>query len=265
MSRTPSEDHAQGESESARERRHFFAHEVVQTSAMDCGPAALKSLLEGFGIRAHYGRLREACHTTVDGSSIDTLEDLAGKLGLDAAQMMVPVEHVLLRESDALPALVVVRLPSGLTHFVVVWRMLGPWVQVMDPGRGRRWMSKRDLLRDLYVHEMPAPAADFAAWTREPGFLDPLRLRLQGLGVRDAGQRIATAAAGEDWRPLCALDACARATEQLLSGKVVTRERAARAFECLWQEVGHGAGVAAMCPRLFGPRAQPRQSRGNPC
>jgi ATP-binding cassette subfamily B protein len=240
MSRTPSEDHAQGESERARERRQFFAHEVVQTSAMDCGPAALKSLLEGFGIRAHYGRLREACHTTVDGSSIDTLEDLAGKLGLDAAQMMVPVEHVLLRESDALPALVVVRLPSGLTHFVVVWRMLGPWVQVMDPGRGRRWMSKRDLLRDLYVHEMPAPAADFATWTREPGFLDPLRLRLQGLGVRDAGQRIAAAAAGEDWRPLSALDACARATEQLLNGKVVTRERAARAFECLWQEVGQG-------------------------
>ena len=79
----------------------------------------------------------------------------------------------------------------------------------MDPGRGRRWMSKRDLLRDLYVHEMPAPAADFAAWTREPGFLDPLRLRLRRLGVRDASQRIAAAAAGEDWRPLCALDACA--------------------------------------------------------
>jgi ATP-binding cassette subfamily B protein len=237
MSRTVSKDHAQGESESARERRQFFAHEVVQTSAMDCGPAALKSLLEGFGIRAHYGRLREACHTTVDGSSIDTLEDLAGRLGLEASQMLLPVEHVLLRESDALPALVVVRLPSGLTHFVVVWRMVGPWIQVMDPGRGRRWMSKRDLLRDLYVHEMPAPAADFAAWTREPGFLDPLRLRLHRLGVRDAGQRIAAAAAGADWRPLCALEACARATEQLLSGKVVSRPRAARAFECLWQEV----------------------------
>ncbi|MGB8295127.1 MAG: ATP-binding cassette domain-containing protein [Polyangia bacterium] len=257
-----SEDDAQGESERARERRHFFAHEVVQTSAMDCGPAALKSLLEGFGIRAHYGRLREACHTTVDGSSIDTLEDLAGKLGLDAAQMMVPVEHVLLRESDALPALVVVRLPSGLTHFVVVWRMLGPWVQVMDPGRGRRWTGKRDLLRDLYVHEMPAPAADFATWTREPGFLDPLRLRLQGLGVRDAGQRIATAAAGQDWRPLSALDACARATEQLLSGKVVTRARAARAFECLWQEVGQGAESPLLPETLWSARlAAPVEGR----
>jgi len=254
MSRTVSEDHAQGESESARERRQFFAHEVVQTSAMDCGPAALKSLLEGFGIRAHYGRLREACHTTVDGSSIDTLEDLAGKLGLDAAQMMVPVEHVLMRESDALPALVVVRLPSGLTHFVVVWRMLGPWVQVMDPGRGRRWMSKRDLLRDLYVHEMPAPAADFAAWTREPGFLDPLRLRLRRLGVRDSGQCIAAAAAGQGWRPLCALDACTRATERLVSGKAIPRACAARAFECLWQEVGQGAQSPLVPATLWSAR-----------
>jgi len=50
--------------------------------------------------------LREACHTSVDGSSIDTLEELAKTLGLDAAQMMMPVEHVLLREAEALPALV---------------------------------------------------------------------------------------------------------------------------------------------------------------
>ena len=261
MSMAASENDAQGEWESTREQRHFFAHEVVQTSAMDCGPAALKSLLEGFGIRAHYGRLREACHTTVDGSSIDTLEDLARKLGLDAAQMLLPVEHVLLRESETLPALVVTRLPSGLTHFVVVWRMLGPWVQVMDPGRGRRWMSKRDLLRDLYVHEMPAPAADFGAWTREPGFLDPLRRRLHRLGVRDAGQRIAAASVGEDWRPLCGLDACARATEQLLSGKVVSRGRAARAFACLVADVSKG-GVSELVPEALWtarPAAEPDQ------
>jgi ATP-binding cassette subfamily B protein len=245
MSGTASDDQAQGEPESARERRSFFAHEVVQTSGMDCGPAALKCLLEGFGIHAHYGRLREACHTTVDGSSIDTLEDLAGKLGLDAMQMMVPVEHVLMRESEALPALVVVRLPSGLTHFVVVWRVLGRWVQIMDPGRGRRWMRKSDLVRDLYVHQMPVLAADFGAWTREPGFLDPLRLRLQRLGVPDAGARVAAAAAGEQWRPLCALDACARATERLCSGKVVARGRAARAFDRLLEDAVKG-GVSEL-------------------
>ena len=41
----------------------FLVPEVVQTSAMDCGPAALKCLLGGFGISANYGRLREAWST----------------------------------------------------------------------------------------------------------------------------------------------------------------------------------------------------------
>jgi ATP-binding cassette subfamily B protein len=45
----------------SRPRRRWLVPEVVQTSAMDCGPAVLKALLEGFGIPISYGRLREAC------------------------------------------------------------------------------------------------------------------------------------------------------------------------------------------------------------
>src|SRR5436190_19900994 len=112
-------------------RRRFFAPEVIQTSAMDRGPAALKCLLEGFGIDASYGRLREACQTAVGGTSIDTLESVARMLGLDAEQVMMPADHLLLPESEALPAIVVVVQPTGLTHFVVVWRVHGPLVQVM--------------------------------------------------------------------------------------------------------------------------------------
>ncbi len=107
---------------------------------MDCGPAALKCLLEGFGIPVSYGRLREACQTGVDGTSIDTLEVVANELGLHADQVMIPVDHVFLRAAPALPALVVVRHSSGPTHFVVVWRRVGSWLQVMDPSIGRRWV-----------------------------------------------------------------------------------------------------------------------------
>ncbi len=62
-------------------RQRWLAPEVVQTSAMDCGPAALKCLLEGFNIPVSYGRLREACQTNVDGTSIDMLEEVANQLG----------------------------------------------------------------------------------------------------------------------------------------------------------------------------------------
>ena len=122
--------------------RRFFVPEVVQTSEMDCGPATLKSLLEGFGISVSYGRLREACQTDVDGTSIDVMEDVAMQLGLEAEQVMVPADHLLLPEAKTLPAIVVVHQPSGLTHFVVVWSYHGPFVQVMDPAMGRRWLTR---------------------------------------------------------------------------------------------------------------------------
>jgi ABC-type bacteriocin/lantibiotic exporter with double-glycine peptidase domain len=75
-------------------RTRLIVPEVVQTSNMDCGPAALKSLLEGFGIPVNYGRLREACQTDVDGTSIDTIEEVANQLGLQAEQIMLPADHV---------------------------------------------------------------------------------------------------------------------------------------------------------------------------
>jgi ABC-type bacteriocin/lantibiotic exporter with double-glycine peptidase domain len=120
-------------------RPRLLVPEVVQTSAMDCGPAALACLMEGFGISVSYGRLREACQTDVDGTSIDTLEEVAVQLGLEAEQVMLPVDHVLLPEAQALPAIGVVQLPSGVTHFVVAWRGHGHVVQLMDPAIGRRW------------------------------------------------------------------------------------------------------------------------------
>src|SRR5262245_53526860 len=178
-----------------RRRRRFLVPEVVQTSGMDCGPAALKCLLEGFGISASYGRLREACQTDVDGTSIDVVEEAAKVLGLDAVQVMMPVDHLLLDESDALPAIVVVVQPGGITHFVVVWRRWGPFVQVMDPALGRRWMRRTELLRDVYVHTHPVPPDDWHAWAKSEDFLGPLRRRIRSAGCgREAESLIAEAA-----------------------------------------------------------------------
>jgi ATP-binding cassette subfamily B protein len=222
--------------------RRFLAPEVIQTSAMDCGPAALKSLLDGFGIRASYGRLREACQTSVDGTSIDTIETLAGMLGLEAEQITLPVESLLLPEAAALPALVVVTLPSGLTHFLVVWRVHGPWVQVMDPGRGRRWMRSTQLLREVYVHENRVGAADFRTWAESDGFRDPLVRRLQRLGVSRSAALIAEALEEPGWRGVAAVDAAARATEALVERAGLSGKRAA-AFAALLASARAGDGL----------------------
>lgn len=192
--------------------QRFLVPEVVQTSAMDCGPATLKALLEGFGVTVSYGRLREACQTDVDGTSIDTIEEVAGQLGLRAEQVMVPADHVLLPEARTLPAIVVVRQPNGLTHFVLLWSYHGWLVQVMDPASGRRWMTQRRLMEDLYVHTMPVPAAAWRDWAGSPEFTDPLRQRLLNLHVvpAEVEHMLDEAVADVGWRALAALDAATR-------------------------------------------------------
>jgi ATP-binding cassette subfamily B protein len=210
--------------------RRFLVPEVVQTSAMDCGPATLKCLLEGHGIHVSYGRLREACQTDVDGTSIDVLETVGGQLGLVAEQVMLPIDHVLEEASRALPALVVVALPDGATHFVVVWRRVGGWVQVMDPGIGRRWMSARRFLSELFVHRQPVPTESWREWAGSEEFLPVLRVRLQRIGVARGPALCAEAAADPGWARLAALDAATRMTTALVNSGGVPRGPAAGAM-----------------------------------
>jgi ABC-type bacteriocin/lantibiotic exporter with double-glycine peptidase domain len=216
--------------EALHTRRRRLVPEVVQTSAMDCGPAALKCVLDGFGMPVSYGRLREACQTDVDGTSIDTLEDVAVQLGLEAEQIMVPVDHVLLPEAQTLPALVVVRLPDGSTHFVVVWRRHGRFVQIMDPATGRRWPTCRQFLDALYVHSMSIPAAAWRAWAGSDECLDVLHRRLGRLGLshRTTTRLLTAALEDQAWRSLATLDAALRMVTALVGAGGLGRAQQAR-------------------------------------
>ncbi|MEY2440946.1 MAG: hypothetical protein QOJ46_372, partial [bacterium] len=188
--------------------------ETIQTSGMDCGPAALHSLLAGFGIPVSYGRLREACQTDVDGTSIDALESVARTLGLDVAQLMLPADHVALTCATAMPAIAVARLPSGMPHFVVAWRRHGRLVQVMDPASGRRIVPARTLRAMLYIHEQPVPFAAWEAFAGTPAFQDALRERLRALGLRSgAADQLVARATAAGGRATAALDAQARALD----------------------------------------------------
>ena len=217
----------------------LFIPEVIQTSAMDCGPAALKSLLGGFGVPVSYGRLRESCQTDVDGTSIDMLEELAVTLGLDAEQSMLPRDQLLLDETQALPALVVVSLGNGNLHFVVLWKRWGHLVQVMDPALGRRWVSVTELLDQLFVHAMPVSAEAFREWAGTEEFLAGLRSRVSSLVGGPVSERLVTEALGDSsWKSLACLDAAARLVRTLVDGDGLRREETVTGFlEQLLREV----------------------------
>ena len=223
--------------------RKLIVPEVVQTSQMDCGPAALKALLEGFGIPISYGRLREACQTDVDGTSIDTLEEVGIQLGLAAEQIMLPRDHVLLSSASALPAIVVVRHPSGVTHFSIAWRTHGPFIQLMDPAIGRRWVTRKQFLDDLYIHTLEVSAADWREWAGTNDFLDGLRQRLAKLELaRDARERLLkTALDDPGWRSLAAIDAAIRLVAVTIrSGGLDRGPQAARALEAFFKNALDG-------------------------
>lgn len=216
----------------------FLSHEVVQTSAMDCGPAALKCILEGFDIPVSYGRLREACQTDVDGTSIDTIEDLAVQLGLNAEQIMIPADHILLPEAQALPAIVVVRLPNGLTHFLVVWGRVGGFLQVMDPATGRRWPTWEKFTDELYIHAMPVPAEAWREWAGTEGMLAPLRRRMANNGLPEAMISVLVESAVQDsgWRSIATLDAATRMVTAIVRSKgIPAGEQAGKILEKFYQ------------------------------
>jgi ATP-binding cassette subfamily B protein len=215
-------------------KRRLIIPEVVQTSMMDCGPASLKAMLEGCGIPVSYGRLREACQTDVDGTSIDTLEEVGAQLGLTSEQIMVPVDHVLLSSAKTFPAIVVVMHPSGVTHFVIAWRKHGRFVQLMDPAIGRRWVSCSRFLNELYVHSLAVPAADWREWAGSPEFLNPLRERLNQLKIASVtrDRLIEEATSDRTWRRLAALDATTRLLAAIVRARAIgSGAQAARMLE----------------------------------
>lgn len=234
--------------------RRFLAPEVVQISATDCGPACLLSLLQGFGIPASYPRLREACETDVDGTSIDTIETLARQLGLDAEQILVPLDHLLLPGSGVFPAIAVVVQPTRLFHFVVAWRHAGRHIQIMDPGTGRRFCSERQFLSQLHEHPQTLPASRWREWAASAGFQESLRARFDRLGVRASLREPILRAAGGDegWLPTASLDAALRIVAQLVaSGSVRRGSEAGRALERLFTAARHAPPDESPIPASY--------------
>ncbi len=218
--------------------RRWLVPETVQTSSMDCGPAALKTLLEGFNIPVSYGRLREACQTDIDGTSIDAIEATADALGLSVEQCMVPADHLLLRDAREVPALAVTRQADGSTHFVVLWRQHRGWLQVMDPALGRRFLPARKFMGELLRHETSIPAADWREWAASPEFRDALAQRLRAIGAGKGAIATLLGAAERDplWFGYGALDAAVRFVARLVeTGGAADGDEAGRLLDQLLQ------------------------------
>ncbi len=145
-------------------KRSFFAPELLQISAMDCGVAALSAFLKGYGRDANYEDLRQRCQTGTDGTSIDALEEISVEFGIDACQHIVPEDDVFEFLAERLPAIAITRALGQPPHFVVVWRVIGDWVHLMDPGSGRSWIRMKELKSRLMLHTHLIRGSEWRDW-----------------------------------------------------------------------------------------------------
>jgi ABC-type bacteriocin/lantibiotic exporter with double-glycine peptidase domain len=208
-------------------RRRAIIPEVIQISATDCGPASLKSMFAGMGVELNYRVLREVCQTDIDGTSIVTLDEVANQLGLDAEEVMLPADHVFLPEARALPAIIVTMTAGGRPHFIVLWKRIGPFVQVMDPAAGRLWIRIETLLSNLYQHTTSVPAEGWREWAGSEEAVATLERRLANLGAVGAKAQVAKALEDASYSSIAALDAACRATEAMVRAGAVKRGRTA--------------------------------------
>ncbi|NVJ14041.1 ATP-binding cassette domain-containing protein [Myxococcus sp. AM010] len=208
-------------------RRRSIIPEVIQISATDCGPASLKSLFAGMGAELNYRVLREVCQTDVDGTSIVTLDEVANQLGLDAEQVMLPLDHVVVPEAKALPAIIVTLSAGGRPHFVVLWNRVGPFIQVMDPAAGRHWTRISTLLSHLYQHTTSVPATGWREWAGSEEAVATFERRLLNLGATQARALVAGALEDPGYLSIARLDAACRASEAMIRAGAVRRGRTA--------------------------------------
>lgn len=237
-----------------RVQRSFLAPEVIQASLMDCGPAALHSVLQGFGVTASYDDLRARCETDVDGTSIDGVAALGREFGLSTHEILVPADRLLLHESSCLPAIALTTTTGGALHFVVVWRTLGSYVQLMDPMGGRRWVAKRRFLPNVAEVSCPASRKRWKRWSTTPDSLRPLHAQMLTLGLSktQVASLVHRATADGSGRSLARLDAAVRMVAALVDSGVQRRgRRAARLLETSLSTESSRAESPLVIPQRF--------------
>jgi ABC-type multidrug transport system fused ATPase/permease subunit len=163
--------------------------EVVQTSAMDCGPASPAALLSAHGLSASLAALRDVCATDVDGTSIDALEEVAVGLGVRAEQVVVPFAQVFAAPELYLPAIVLTERADGYLHFVVVWRVHRGRLDVMDPAVGRRRPRLAQFAGEAFLHELTAPLEAWSDYALGDDARIALHRRLRAAELSEAAAR----------------------------------------------------------------------------
>lgn len=116
---------------------------IKQYDQVDCGPAALLSILQYYGGSTSLVHLRELTNTGVNGSTMLDLVNTAKEIGFDAFGASGEYEDLM---KEQMPCIAHVIIDNRLQHFVVVYKINSKEVVIGDPGKGLYKLSKEKFL-----------------------------------------------------------------------------------------------------------------------
>lgn len=106
---------------------------VRQRDITDCGAACLAAIAAHFGMQHSVAALRQYAGTDKEGTTVLGLIQCANQIGLTGKAVKGSFENF---TNEILPAIVHIRLPQGLEHFVVLAGLSKKTVRIMDPRDG---------------------------------------------------------------------------------------------------------------------------------
>lgn len=115
---------------------------VRQHDKSDCAAACVASICAYYGLRMPLMRIREACGTGPDGTTLQGIIDACGSLGLDAAGLRAKEKHIGDLTGAAKPVIMHLQKKNGWLHYVVLYGLDSSTATVMDPEDGA--MHKMD-------------------------------------------------------------------------------------------------------------------------
>ncbi|MEM7727682.1 MAG: cysteine peptidase family C39 domain-containing protein [Pseudomonadota bacterium] len=154
---------------------------ILQTEMTECGLACLAMVARHHGHDVDLNSLRAKHLLSMRGTSLKQIIKIAGELSLSPRALRVDLEQL---DKLALPAI----LHWDLNHFVVLERVHGDRVMIVDPGIGRRVMPLSKISDHFTGVALElTPAADFQPVT------DRIRPKLTDLWSSLVGAKRAVA------------------------------------------------------------------------
>lgn len=117
---------------------------VRQYDQIDCGPAALLSVLKYWRGDTNLVHVRELCQTNIQGSTMADIVRAARTLGFDAIGAQGKYEELIKEE---MPCIAHVIIDDTKTHFVSLYKINEKGVLIGDPGKGLYKLKKEEFLK----------------------------------------------------------------------------------------------------------------------